>query len=268
MIDMVANEKGKDEFYMPIVYWGQHQEVRVRANSFEEAYKYVKAHKAELPIDDEELYILDNSYQIDGDYQECLKESTTYISSKQLFMCEKFACQKDLSVYVDSMLFDHFMSDKSLEDDESYVAGATFIDRNPSHVFHVRLVVAGEVRVIYKGTVYTTPSDFPDELTKLIKENPNMWQTGDGIGVDMQNWFEIVAVEANDAWVLEGDLSEMTPEDILQIMRSVAEDYFADVNDMVKVSDYGYMPTDAYEDMMDRLKEVYVEAYDDDFYDN
>lgn len=250
MIDVVANEKGKNEFYVP-VSWTMCSKVRVQANSAEEAYKYVEAHKDDIPIDEDEAWYLTDSYQIDNGYEGCLEESAANLDHEWGFLCEKFECQKNLSVYTDSMLFDNFMSDKSLEDDESYIAGATFTNGLPKDDLNVRLVVAGEVRVIYKDIVYTRPSDFPDELKKLIKENPNNWQTDEDVAVDMQNWFEVVLVEDNDAWVFEDNVSKKTPEEILEVMQAAAKQHFEDAAGAVKTN-IGYMPKGDYLDIMAR----------------
>lgn len=54
----------------------------------------------------------------------------------------------------------------------------------------VSLEVHGEVRVTFNDEVFRTPSDFPDELKALIRENED-WQFADNVYVGNNNWFEL-----------------------------------------------------------------------------
>lgn len=126
--------------------------------------------------------------------------------------CLEFDCDQDLSKYVDSMLFESGTN----------IAKGTFAKGTEN--LEVYLDVRGEVSVTYKDEVYFSPEEFPDELKDLIKEHPNQWFDDDDIYVGMNNWFEYIF--DNDGEVFEEDLSETTPEKILDDMIYLANEYF------------------------------------------
>ena len=105
---------------------------------------------------------------------------------------------------------------------ETEVANAEFSYKG-EHVT-IYLDVRGEVRVTYKDETYRKPSEFPEELKTLIKENPNLWTTDDDVYVDMNNWFEYL--DGVDGYVCESDVSKMTPEKLIDEMRNIAAHYF------------------------------------------
>lgn len=140
-------------------------------------------------------------------------------------MCLEFNCDDNLSQYTDSMLFDS----------GTVIASGKF--EKEGRIFNIYLEVNGEVAVTYKGEVYHSPSDFPEELTERIR-NTTWWdvcspsEEGDdvesNIYVGMNNWFEYLYGEEciDDGTVYEADLSRATKEEIFEDMRYIAEHYF------------------------------------------
>ena len=123
-----------------------------------------------------------------------------------------FNCEKDLSQYTDSMLFDS----------GTIIA---FMDcaYNECQV-SIELRVCGEVDVTYKGEDYRHPSDFPNELREIIKHNPYWFTDTEDLYITNNNWFEYIydCVYNGNTWsdgvLLEGDLSTYTEADLLKEM--------------------------------------------------
>ena len=136
---------------------------------------------------------------------------------------ESFYCEKNLSQYISSMLFDS---------GEEIARG---IFSYEGEILEISLRVCGEVRVRYDGEVYRTPSEFPDDLIELIEKRPYDWDvyapsgednddTGEDIYVDANNWFEYLF--DGDGDVYEEDLSKATSQMILNDMSYIARRYF------------------------------------------
>lgn len=100
-------------------------------------------------------------------------------------MSLKFTQYEDMTNIVDSMELDTGTTICELETDKGYCT----------------IEVRGEVSVDYKGVRYKYPSEFPEELKKLIHEHPYDWDvyapSGEGnnepvgdIDVHLNNWFE------------------------------------------------------------------------------
>lgn len=222
MVNVVANVVAKQEFKIP-VEWSVYDKVCVQANSLEEAYKYVKEHADEIPLGTDAEYI-DGSYQIGvEDVEDCIM----YQPINDV-VCVSFTCD-DLRKYVDSMLFDSYTQGG----DDIAVGVFTFEGKD----LEIALRVCGEVAVTYNGEVYHKPSEFPQELRKLIEAHPNDWSyyeptETDDIGVypngeiyvGMNNWFEYISDNGGDLY--ECDLSEATPTDIIDDMTEIARQYF------------------------------------------
>ena len=136
--------------------------------------------------------------------------------------CLEFECDTDLKQYVDSMLFDE-------------VCIATGVFENNNKTLTIDLKVCGDVSVTFKGEIYRTPSEFPDELIDIIRKHPNDWEyyspsgekndnaEGD-VYVGLNNWFEYVF--DGDGEVYEEDLSKANPEAIKRDMQKIAAQYF------------------------------------------
>lgn len=76
---MVANPKGKKGYLIPVT-WKVSDYVRVQADSLEEAYEWAQKNSDEIPLGTEPRYV-DDSYEIDGDIDECksyLDEAVDY----------------------------------------------------------------------------------------------------------------------------------------------------------------------------------------------
>ena len=214
--NVTASTKATQEFEIP-VSWQVSDVVKVKANSLQEAFDYVKEHADEIPCGDEPEYI-DGSYEISADdYEGCLAYQET-----SDVVCMQFVCN-DLTEYTDSMLFD------SIGDGgEDGIAEGTFAYNGKTLV--INLDVRGEVSVTYKEETYYKPSEFPEELKERIRKNPNEWmfmendEDGD-ICVNMNNWFEYTWDSA-EGEVCEDDLSISTKEEVLESMMYIARQYF------------------------------------------
>lgn len=151
--------------------------------------------------------------------------------------CIDFYCDRDLSKYIDSMLFDS---------DDDPIAFGEFKMRGKDEIFNIELVVNGEVRLNYKGSTYTCPYDFPEELKERIRRNPDGWSTyassGEGnddecgdIHVIMNNWYEYLIGQKKgdinvfyDGVMYEADLSKDTPIGVFKKMIDIAYDFLND----------------------------------------
>ena len=117
--------------------------------------------------------------------------------------CTNFSYDEDLSKYSDSMLFDS----------GHMIASADFKYKDKE--YSLDLKVCGDINVTYKGEVYKTPSEFPEELKELITKNPGKWELNDDVFVNFNNWFEFI-VKGIDGFVYEEDLSEASPEELYE----------------------------------------------------
>lgn len=124
-----------------------------------------------------------------------------------------FKVFEDLSKFKDSMLFD------------SGTIIATIECEYNEHIVQMDLKVCGYVKVYYKGDCYRYPSEFPQELKEIIKENPNGWNyVDDNIEVCENNWFEYIFTESfeghsySDGIMFEDDLSKYSEEELKEDM--------------------------------------------------
>lgn len=127
--------------------------------------------------------------------------------------CLYFKCKRDLTPYVDSLLFDY----------GEEIAFAEFL--LPSgKIFNIELTVNGEVDIFFEGSHYHSPSEFPKALVECIKNDPHYYCNSD-ICVDMSNWFEyLYGFKENninfyqDGFMYEADLSKDTIQGIFNKM--------------------------------------------------
>ena len=122
---------------------------------------------------------------------------------------KSFKCD-DLTKYVDSILFDS----------GTEIAKAIFTCNGET--LEVSLQVFGDVSVPYKGKVYHKPSEFPEELFELMKNN----KFNTGIKKYYINWFEFLINGEFEDWEFEEYLPEAKPYWILDSMISIARNYF------------------------------------------
>ena len=216
-VNITANEKAKNEYEIPVT-WSVYDKVKVQADSLEEAYEYLKLHLDEIPLGEDADYV-DGSYEISASKEDCV-----FYQWRNDIVCTEFMC-KDLSIYVDSMLFDSVGG----KGDGETIAEATFVYKEK--LLKVYLEVRGDVNISYNGERYDTPSEFPKELKERIRELPNNWdithEAWDGdleIVVNNNNWFEYIW--ETDGEIYEADLSIATPQEILEDMTSIARQYF------------------------------------------
>ena len=127
-----------------------------------------------------------------------------------------FNCDENLKQYTDSMLFD---------------SGAmiAFMDcEHNGHKISIELRVCGEVDVTYKGEDYRYPSDFPNELKEIIKNEPTWFIYTDDLYVTNNNWFEYIydCSYNGQTWsngvLFESNLSAYTEIDLLNEMCELA----------------------------------------------
>lgn len=150
------------------------------------------------------------------------------------FAVKKWNCDENLEQYVDSMLFDS----------DTNICSIT-VDNGEGITIDIDLCIRGDVSVTYKGEVYNTPSEFPEELKDMIRKNPGTFDvyapSGEGndveegdCGVNLNNWFELIfkinspGDNNNDGFsdgdVYESDVSTMTPEQLKEELVEYAEE--------------------------------------------
>ena len=96
----------------------------------------------------------------------------------------------------DSLLFNH---------------GDIIASLSSSNGILVQISVVGDVRIVYEGDVYRYPNDYPDKITKALKDGTFYQLESDGtIEVLNNNWFK-VSVSKNgepvnsDVWEMNLD---------------------------------------------------------------
>ena len=98
----------------------------------------------------------------------------------------------------DSLLFNH---------------GDIIASLSSSNGILVQIGVVGDVRIVYKGDVYRYPDNYPDEITKALKDGTFSQMESDGtVEVINNNWFEVF-VSKNDQ-PINSDVWEMVLDTI------------------------------------------------------
>lgn len=128
-----------------------------------------------------------------------------------------FTCDRDLSQYVDSILFDSGTSIAELN-----------VKGEDGTLVNICLEVRGEVEISFFGNTYRSPSEFPEALVDLIKKE-RLYYLHSDIEIEDNNWFEFIYLVQNkkkniyysDGVICECDISELTPDDILQTMMDI-----------------------------------------------
>ena len=119
---------------------------------------------------------------------------------------KNFSCEKDLSKYVDSMLFDS----------GEHIAHIEYED-DKGNKLNIDLMICGEVKITIGDNVYDSPREFPESLKEYIKNHPNNWDcTYKDAYIVNNNWFEFIYSHNGytDGIVFEGDLSEYSNEQL------------------------------------------------------
>lgn len=212
-IFVTADEKAKTEFAIPVA-WELYDMVKVQAKSLEEAYNYVQEHLDDIPFGDDGSYV-DGSYEITvNNSVECI----CYQNTRDV-VCTEFCCDDDLTKYTHEKQFDPYF------DDSKPIAVGKFFSNGKT--ISISLKLEGTMKVSYKGELYDSSSDFPDELKERIKAQPDTWDKKD---------FKIIAFKAyqltadpddHEYWDVYFDLSAMpTKEKVLDHMLAKARKYF------------------------------------------
>ena len=80
--------------------------------------------------------------------------------------------------------------------------------------YDLRIEVKGEVRVTYKGVTYRTPSEFPEELKKIIRENPFDIEANGDVYIGNENWFEMFVIGHENEYFDTVDIENLTDEQL------------------------------------------------------
>lgn len=139
---------------------------------------------------------------------------------------DKFYCTGSaLSNFTDSMLFDS----------DSETIASMKCTNSTGHTVEISLEIRGYVTVEIDGELYYAPSEFPDEFTEFIKNNPD-WQlcpeNYDGVfEVRENNWFEYLYSYDGmvyDGILFEDDLSKYTEDELKKEMYNLCCELLAD----------------------------------------
>lgn len=210
-IDVIANENGRSDFEIP-VSWRVWSKIRVQANSLEEAYKWAVEHLDDIPIDMDSAEYADDSYQLDV---ESAEGAEMYQGTKMF--CKSFSCltEQQLKDFGDTLL----------HDSGEELAKATF-SYCKDHELTIKLKVCGDVRIVYDGCAYKNAEQYPESLVDLIKAGKHISGSCENLFIDDSNWLEYVYEGKEDITICERDITKMAPEDILDDMTKIAENYF------------------------------------------
>lgn len=122
---------------------------------------------------------------------------------------------EDLTNIPDSMLIDSDTEIARLTLDDFVVKYAT-------------LEVRGDVIVTFKGERYRTPSEFPEELKELIRNDPNFWDPEcSGVYVVNNNWFKAFLWDENNQYLTSDyvDAENLSADSIKEMLLGYAEEY-------------------------------------------
>ena len=98
----------------------------------------------------------------------------------------------------DSLLFNH---------------GDIIASLSSSNGILVQIGVVGDVRIVYEGDVYRYPDNYPDEITKALKDGTFSRMESDGtVEVINNNWFEVFVSKNNEP--VNSDVWEMVLDTI------------------------------------------------------
>ena len=98
----------------------------------------------------------------------------------------------------DSLLFNH---------------GDIIASLSSSNGILVQIGVVGDVRILYKDNVYRYPDNYPDEITKALKDGTFGQMEYDGIVETINNnWFEVFVSKNNEP--VNSDVWEMALDTI------------------------------------------------------
>lgn len=115
----------------------------------------------------------------------------------------------------------------------------TTICRLEKDGYLVEIETRGAVRVEFKGSIYTRPSEFPEELKELIKRNPNIWETEENVSMHDNNWFELFIYDGKDRAYLTSvclDIEGETEEELKEECEFCLINY---INSMKKATHCG-----------------------------
>ena len=212
-IFVTADEKAETEFTIPVT-WEVRDMVTVQAKSLEEAYNYVQEHLDDIPLGDDESYV-DGSYEISAnDSDECI----CYQNTRDV-VCTEFLCEDDLTKYTHDIQFDPTFNDKLP------IAVGKFYYKGKE--ISISLKLEGTMKVSYKGELYDSPSDFPDELKERIKTQPDTWDKKDFKIIEFKTYQLTADPDDHEYWDVYFDLSAMpTKEKVMDHMLTRARKYF------------------------------------------
>ena len=98
-------------------------------------------------------------------------------------------------------------------------------DKGKTKKIRVELRVEGEVRIEYKGEIYTQTQDFPEELMKLIKSG-RIARSKHAV-IHNNNWFEVF-IYVGGKWTGVSDIVDggwNSPGDVFDFLLACADEY-------------------------------------------
>lgn len=139
-----------------------------------------------------------------------------------------FQVFENLNECIDSLLFD----------DET-------IAQLNTKEYMVTIEVIGDIRLFFKGQLYKSAANYPDELVKLLKSGKAY--ENENLEICDNNWFEINIYEStknnekeliNDEILDDIDISKITKDDLKQYMSKHLKDYLELCEKEVQNSEY------------------------------
>lgn len=94
------------------------------------------------------------------------------------------------------------------------------------------LEVRGSVKVIFDGSIYTQPDEFPEELKELIASSDRWWDTDSRVEVIENNWFEMFCTDKKSGSIVCDvvDAEGLNGRQILDMLEEFAFNYaFAEI---------------------------------------
>lgn len=105
----------------------------------------------------------------------------------------------------------------------------------------IGLYVCGDIRIIYKDEVYKYPSDYPEELTKLI--NSGKAYNSKDVEIGNNNWVELMWTENGGVvdcfgmdTVVDGEFGSGAPEEAYKYLIDMTKEMYATETELVNIT--------------------------------
>lgn len=132
-------------------------------------------------------------------------------------------------------------------------SGKEIYSASVDHKWDVSLRVCGDVRVTWKGSLYTDVSQFPDELKAFIRDNSNIFLADfpEDSGISMNNWYELFVYNDKSECVFD----EVLDEDVASLTEESVKEDICEVIDLIFSNQWDGKENPGTDEMAKAIKE-------------